>query len=131
MQPGSIASDRHRSTLDLDADATSPALARSFVVDRLTEWGCHHLLEVGALLTSELVTNVILHAATPARLSVALTPTQVLRIEVYDEAADRPPRPTLPGTSTQGRGLALVAALASRWGVERHDGGKAVWVELR
>lgn len=131
MQPGSIASDRYRSTLELEADAASPGLARSFLVDRLTEWGCHHLLEVGALLTSELVTNVVLHARTPARLSVAVTPAQVLRIEVYDQAADRPPRPTLPGTSTQGRGLALVAALASRWGVERHDGGKTVWVELR
>lgn len=131
MQPGSIASDRHRSTIELDADPASPGLARSFVVDQLTEWGCHHLLEVAALLVSELVTNVVLHAATPARLSVALTPPGVLRIEVSDGAADRPLRPRLPGTSTEGRGLALVAALARRWGADRHDSGKTVWLELR
>jgi len=131
VQPGSVASDRHRSTIQLDADPASPARARAFLVDQLSEWGCLHLLEVGALLTSELVTNVVLHASTPMVLAVSLTSTQVLRVEVTDLAPDRPLRPRLPGTSTEGRGLALVAALASRWGVEPREGGKTVWVELR
>lgn len=131
MQPGSIASDRHRSTVELEADPASPAMARAFLVDQLTEWGCHHLLEVGALLVSELVTNVVLHAGTPMRLSIELGPAASLRVEVSDGAAERPLRPRLPGTSTEGRGLALVAALSRRWGVEAREGGKTVWVELR
>lgn len=54
-----------------------------------------------------------------------------LRIEV-DDAADARPQPRHADLLAEGgRGLELVAMLASRWGVDgRPGGGKRVWFEL-
>jgi hypothetical protein len=52
------------------------------------------------------------------------------------EVADRDPAPAQQGRAhlddDGGRGLALVAALSTRWGQEPHDGrGKKVWSWVR
>ena len=33
-------------------------------------------------------------------------------------------------TAEEGRGLAIIATLADRWGVEQNDGRKSVWFDL-
>jgi hypothetical protein len=53
-----------------------------------------------------------------------------LRITLADGSAVRPVVRELTGDAPTGRGMAIVAAVASRWGVEDHHGGKPVWVEL-
>ncbi|MFD7923936.1 ATP-binding protein [Streptomyces sp. NPDC059740] len=84
--------------------------------------------DVAELLTSELVTNALVH--TEGGAVVTATVTDRLRVEVRD-AAPRPP--VVRGThlgGTSGRGMVLVHHLADAWGVE-HDGpGKCVWFEL-
>jgi anti-sigma regulatory factor (Ser/Thr protein kinase) len=52
-------------------------------------------------------------------------------LRVTDGGADAPPTVRLASPdAVDGRGLAIVSALASRWGVE-HDGeGQCVWAEL-
>ncbi|WP_237550581.1 ATP-binding protein [Streptomyces sp. MspMP-M5] len=84
--------------------------------------------EVAALLTSELVTNALLH--TDGGAVVTARVTDRLRVEVRDGAERRPePRaPSVDGTS--GRGLMLVRALADAWGIRPEGGGKCVWFEL-
>jgi serine/threonine-protein kinase RsbW len=54
-----------------------------------------------------------------------------VRIEVHDAAEERPvPRGSLED-ATDGRGLAVVSALADAWGVSGRNGvGKAVWAVL-
>lgn len=88
------------------------------------------VVAVAELLTSELVTNVLLHAESPAELAVRLRPAAI-RVEVIDESPASPvPRP-LDEESSSGRGMVIVDALSSEWGVELvPDDGKRVWFEL-
>jgi anti-sigma regulatory factor (Ser/Thr protein kinase) len=82
-----------------------------------------------ALVTSELVTNAVVHAHTAIELTVDVGPDQVM-IEVHDEASSPPRgRDVLPH-NTGGRGLALVATLADDWGVHPDPVGKTVWAIL-
>ncbi len=83
------------------------------------------------LLVSELVTNAVVHAGSPA---VVRLDADVERIKVA--VADREPAKALGQAvepdplSSSGRGVLLVDRLAARWGVEPHCEGKTVWFEL-
>ena len=80
------------------------------------------------LLVSELVTNSVIHSGSEwVEVSIELD-EQRLRIAVSDTASEpiRPRTPDLDG----GWGLTLVAECATRWGVERENGGKTIWLEL-
>jgi histidine kinase/DNA gyrase B/HSP90-like ATPase len=82
-----------------------------------------------ALVVTELVTNSVTHAASSPEITLEWD-GRVLRIEVYDEGGGRPVLRQVDGTSTSGRGLALVDAVADRWGVVEWRNGKYVWAEL-
>ncbi len=87
------------------------------------------MAETAELCTSELATNAVLHARSPVLLVASRTPEGV-RIEVQDEAPGVVEAGSLETAGERGRGLALVDALASCWGVDQHEGGKSVWFEL-
>ncbi|MCU1483639.1 MAG: domain S-box protein [Actinomycetia bacterium] len=114
---------------DLPADVGAPTFGRRFVVAALAALGLDQHAEIAALLASELVTNALVHATGPFRISVEPLDGAV-RIVVTDGSEQEPvvqaPDTERPG----GRGVYLVDALASRWGVQRMTGGKAVWFEL-
>lgn len=80
------------------------------------------------LVCSELVTNVVLHGAGPVRLSIALRSDGVL-VQVGDSTPGRARlRAQGPGPqSTSGRGLVIVEALSSQWGVLSEARSKTVW----
>jgi hypothetical protein len=122
-----------RARIRLDAATTSPRRARQFIVKTLDAWGRHALVDPAALLVSELVTNAVVHARTPVDVVVVRMDAGdrgPVRVEVRD-LSDTTPRPApLSLDSLSGRGLTLVAALASRWGVEPDAEGKRVWFEL-
>ncbi|MFJ4329830.1 ATP-binding protein [Streptomyces sp. NPDC088935] len=86
------------------------------------------------LCVTELLTNVIDHVGegTPATVRVAVLPTGHTRVEVTDPDPRALPLLTGPAgvTDESGRGLALLDALALRWGVEQCGGRKTVWCEL-
>jgi anti-sigma regulatory factor (Ser/Thr protein kinase) len=88
--------------------------------------------EVAELLTTEIVTNALVHTDQGAEVSARLAGA-TLRVEVRDRAA-RPLRPYVPiaDDGTHGRGLMLVQALADAWGVDAlgPDRGKVVWFQL-
>ncbi len=82
------------------------------------------------LLTSEVVTNAIVHAGTPCELAVAIQPDRV-RVEVLDASGAIPIRIQGPVDAISGRGLQIVERLALRWGCERRSrAGKRVWFEV-
>lgn len=60
-----------------------------------------------------------------------LSATERVRLSVADGSSLRPVISELDHTQPSGRGIRLVAALASDWGADDHHGGKRVWVELR
>jgi len=113
------------------SDACSVGAARHFVAQTLRAIGLTCVVDVACLLTSELVTNAVVHAGSPVDLVVAVTDGRV-RIEVHDRL-DRLLSPAGPPPSTEassGRGLHLVDALSETWGIQ-HDGtGKSVWFAL-
>jgi anti-sigma regulatory factor (Ser/Thr protein kinase) len=78
------------------------------------------------LLTSEVVTNAILHARTPLRLTASLEGGQV-QVRVYDRLRLLPRVRSYPADAGTGRGMHLVEALADEWGVEETPNGKCVW----
>jgi anti-sigma regulatory factor (Ser/Thr protein kinase) len=82
-----------------------------------------------ALVVTELVTNSVKHAGASPELTLDWDGA-VLRIEVYDDGAGRPVKRRADATSSSGRGLALVEAVADRWGVIERQEGKVVWAEL-
>jgi anti-sigma regulatory factor (Ser/Thr protein kinase) len=114
----------------LACEPRSAALARRFVDETLESWGWSGADDgVVPLLVSELVTNALLHARTDVRVQVT-RPGGRLRIAVEDYGSRKPARRGHTAGSATGRGLDLVEALASEWGVDTVRGGKVVWFEL-
>jgi DNA-binding NarL/FixJ family response regulator len=113
----------------LEPHAASSAEARRFVEAALEQWDCRDQLEVVRLLVSEIVTNAVVHAGTESELVVRLTEGG-LRVEVRDQSTAAPVVQDVAAEETSGRGLALVEALATDWGVDASAGGKSVWFEV-
>ena len=109
----------------LPATARSVTAARRFVTDTLNKWGREELADTAALLTSEVVTNAVLHARTSMDVVVRLLSDGVA-VEVSDGSRLSPHgrQPTLE--STTGRGLELLDRLASAWEVKILPSGKTV-----
>ncbi|MFE1942028.1 ATP-binding protein [Streptomyces massasporeus] len=118
-------------------------LARHLVSHWLDSWGhpyTGNANETLSLITSELTANAVRHGHVAGRdfhLRLAETAggPRTLRVEVTDTRTERVPLLTAqepPGDEESGRGLLIVAQLATRWAVApRADGpGKTVWAEL-
>ncbi|POX45935.1 hypothetical protein C3489_33075 [Streptomyces sp. Ru71] len=104
--------------------------ARRALRELLGQWGRTAGCDVAELLTSELVTNALVHTDREAVLTATVWP-RGLRVEVRDFVGRRPRlRASDAGDDTHGRGLMLVQSLADAWGVRSHGVGKAVWFEL-
>ncbi|QGZ51347.1 MULTISPECIES: SpoIIE family protein phosphatase [Streptomyces] len=123
-----------RAAATFDPVGRSVATARAFVRDTLQGWGYAEVVDDAVVLTSELVTNAVIHAGTAAEV-LCLRSDDGIRIEV----ADRYPEREIPvqGGRTlahpdreNGRGLLLCAALATRWGVDYTPTQKHVWFQL-
>jgi PAS domain S-box-containing protein len=113
----------------------SVATARSFVRDTLQGWGFADIVDDAVVLTSELVTNAVVHAGTSADV-LCLRSDEGVRIEVADRYPEREiplqGHPVNMGSPDRegGRGLQLCAALAGRWGVEYTPTHKQVWFQI-
>ena len=119
-----------KTVLDLPNALSSPALARKFVSQTLVEWGMEPLIDSALLVASELAANAVTHTDTSFRIQLSLAPT-TLRIDVTDSGAGTP-EPQPPTLSEEhGRGLLLIGALTTAWGLDDAPGaGKVVWAEL-
>jgi anti-sigma regulatory factor (Ser/Thr protein kinase) len=115
--------------LELEHDVQAPARARRWLTDACLTWRCEDLAPDAALLVSELTTNSVLHAGTSCRVEADYN-DPVLRVSVSD---DVPGDVGVAGQSIdaeRGRGLTLVDALATAWGVSPTLTGKSVWFVL-
>jgi serine phosphatase RsbU (regulator of sigma subunit)/anti-sigma regulatory factor (Ser/Thr protein kinase) len=134
---------------------TSPAAARAAVAAVLDETGLDPLRPEALLLTSELVTNGVIHARTEIEVEI-IADAEGVRVTVTDFAVPdpslvvaevtiggagpddpdgRPPAGRLnrlddAQPAEGGRGLLLVSRFASRWGTTHEPGGRQVWFQL-
>jgi anti-sigma regulatory factor (Ser/Thr protein kinase) len=106
--------------------------ARRELRGTLSAWGLDHLAEPAELVLSELLTNAVRYARSPAGRQIETRFERTadgIRIEVHD-ANDRLPQMRRAADDDEGgRGLALVDVLTGRrWGVSSRQGvGKLVW----
>lgn len=109
----------------------SVRLARAELSRALAAWDLTEIEDAALVVLSELVTNAVRHARIPSGREIETRYALVgagLRIEVHDAAETRPRRLAVGADAENGRGLALVEALADEWGISDRVGcGKAVW----
>ncbi|MFF8193109.1 SpoIIE family protein phosphatase [Streptomyces bobili] len=124
-----------RAAASFEPVGRSVATARAFVRDTLQGWGFADIIDDAVVLTSELVTNAVVHAGTHADL-LCLRHEDGVRIEVADHYPEReiPLQGSLATMGSPdregGRGLQLCAAIAARWGVDYTPTHKTVWFQL-
>ena len=112
-------------TLELPPAAASVREGRRFVTSLLETWGLDGLVETTALLTSELLTNSVLHARTTIRLTV-VGGEGCVEVVVRDGSRQGPRRRRHARDATTGRGVELLERLATSWDVGVDDNGKSV-----
>ena len=111
----------------LPPDPRSVRDARHAVSVALQEWGVDPaIVERVALIVTELVTNAVLHAATPVGVAVQWDGSAA-RLEVVDGSPAHPAPIAQHDEAVTGRGLSLVDALADAWGATPEPHGKTVW----
>lgn len=107
-------------------EASSAVRARAFVNACLADQGV--ISPDCELVVSELMANVVQHARTP--VTVRLVVDTTLRVEVHDGNSIVPAMAEAAGDVESGRGLFIIEALSSAWGISPTTDGKCVWVEL-
>lgn len=108
---------------------TTPRAARRFLADVIRAEVAPEVWEAAVLLTSELVTNAVVHAGTDVHLRIEMDRRQV-RIEVGDGSSHLPRGRVARAHARGGRGLQMVERLSSSWGVDIATVGKTVWCLL-
>jgi PAS domain S-box-containing protein len=114
--------------LTLPSLPASVGEARRFVATGLTDHKLdEQLVEVGVLLTSEIVTNAVVHCTSHVRLRLTVVDGEGALVEAYDACNLVPMQRQADEDSVTGRGLAMVELLASGYGTASADRGKVVW----
>lgn len=105
--------------------------ARALVRTMLELWACEDPDDAGALLTSEIVTNAVRHAAGVLSMQIDLSLLDgTVRVSVEDANSLPPVVQARHLDAISGRGLQLVEALAAHWGSTPTERGKTVWFEF-
>ncbi|MEW1761382.1 SpoIIE family protein phosphatase [Streptomyces cyaneofuscatus] len=121
----------HNAALDLLGGIEATPRARAFATGVLTSWRFPvELRDLGVLAASELVANSLQHGTPPMRLGLRRTDRRLI-IEVTDGDDHLPRRRQAEPADEAGRGIEIIASIATSWGSRRTPGGgKAVWCEF-
>lgn len=111
-------------------DPSEVKRARDFVSSAVRSWRMPGVAD-GAIreMTSELATNAVLHAKTDFAIVVRYE-SHAVRVEVGDGSRASPIQQSLREDATTGRGILLIRAMSSDWGVLDTVHGKRVWFEV-
>lgn len=121
----------HNAALELHGGTEAAPRARAFASGVLASWRFPpELHDLGVLAASELVANSLQHGTPPMRLRLRRTDRRLI-VEVTDGDDHLPRRRRAEPADEAGRGISIVATIASSWGSRRTPGGgKAVWCEF-
>ncbi|MYX09190.1 SpoIIE family protein phosphatase [Streptomyces sp. SID8375] len=121
----------HNAALELHGGTEAAPRARAFASGVLASWRFSpELHDLGVLAASELVANSLQHGTPPMRLRLRRTDRRLI-VEVTDGDDHLPRRRRAEPADEAGRGISIVATIASSWGSRRTPGGgKAVWCEF-
>ncbi|RLV01607.1 PAS sensor protein [Streptomyces griseocarneus] len=121
----------HNAALELLGGVEAAPRARAFASGVLVSWRFPtELRDLGVLAASELVANSLQHGTPPMRLRLRRTDRRLI-IEVTDGDDHLPRRRRAEPGDEAGRGISIIATIASSWGSRRTPGGgKAVWCEF-
>jgi anti-sigma regulatory factor (Ser/Thr protein kinase) len=109
-------------------EPSSAQAARQFIRSFLDQRCPETVVDCAVLLTSELVTNAVLHARSPVAVDVS-NPDRSIRVAVTDSSRVVP-QVTRSKLTEHGRGLPIVIALSDQWGSEVTFNGKTTWFSL-
>ncbi|MFF4318707.1 SpoIIE family protein phosphatase [Streptomyces sp. NPDC001568] len=134
QQPARTGADAelfHNAALELLGGIEAAPRARAFAQGVLASWRFPvELCDLGVLAASELVANSLQHGTPPMRLRLRRTDRRLI-VEVTDGDDHLPRRRRAEPADETGRGISIVATIASSWGCRRTPGGgKAVWCEF-
>ena len=115
--------------IEFASDPASVPAGRRFVAALLNDWGCAHLTDTAILLTSEILTNAVVHGLGEVRLRLRRTDTEIAVI-VSDRGRYQPQPRLADLTDESGRGLSLLEMLSTSWGARATEDGKDVWFTL-
>ena len=118
---------------EIGGDPTAPATARELLTERLGERAPAQTLHDLHLLTTELVTNAVLHARADTIVMQVAADRARVRVEVTDPGSVEavPEVQPLDPEASGGMGLFLVEQISSSWGFERTpEGANRVWFEV-
>lgn len=118
-----------RARIALRADQHSPRKARDFVRATCREWHCESVVDTALLVVSELVTNAVLHARTGSELRLTKIGASLL-IGVSDAGGGSPAVFDAGSDDEHGRGLVLISALSTAWGVDGDEDRKTIWAQV-
>ena len=114
---------------EFEAHVSTVPHAREFVRRTLEEWRVADTDEA-LLVVTELAANAVLHAGSSYAVRISSSPG-LLRIEVSDDDPGTPEPQPFSSTAETGRGIVLVSAIATSWGIRTDGGaGKVTWAEL-
>jgi anti-sigma regulatory factor (Ser/Thr protein kinase) len=122
--------DRARAELHMLPAPDAPGHARRWLREACADSVLpDELIEDALVVVDELVTNAVVHAGTPIAVTVEYS-ANGCRCSVTDRCADGQLPRLVERADGTGRGLRLVSALSSHWGVERSRTGTTVWADL-
>ena len=118
-------------TLQVAAEPTSPGRVRAWMTTKLRDWQVPEpVIGAAILCTSELTTNALLHAGTPAEVRVDLTAERLLVAVADTGTRGSVTRAHTDALSSRGRGLGLIEELSDSWGTDPTVRGSTVWFEM-
>lgn len=120
--------ERGTRRLQMTGDAGSLREARHLVDDALRS-SPERIRSAVVLMAGEILTNAVVHGGGWFLLSLDVSTWRV-RVEVTDATAGQPRVLRPNGIREHGRGMAIVDAMATKWGTDHLGTHKVVWFEL-
>lgn len=115
--------------IEVPVDLAAVDGVRTQVVELAAGWGFAELEDL-EVVTSELVTNAIVHAHSASVVEVRLVAGDCIEVSVSDTDPEPPVKRIPYEQHTRGLGLHIVDALSEDWGVRQDGTGKTVWARL-